>query len=46
MQNNPGVLAGIIAANFSLLGVLLWNLIRVARRSKKHRPPPDSEFWD
>jgi hypothetical protein len=46
MLNNPGVQAGIVAANFFILGVVLWNLARVARKSKSHRPPPDSEFWE
>ncbi len=46
MLSNPGVQAGIVAADFFLLGLVLWNLTRVARRSKSHRPPPDSEFWE
>ena len=46
MLNNLSVQAGIVAADFFLLGAVLWNLARVARKSKSHRPPPDSEFWD
>lgn len=46
MLSNPSVQAGIVAMNFVLLGVVLWNLARVARRSKGHRPPPDSQFWE
>lgn len=44
MLNNLSVQAGIAAVNFLLLGLALWNLSRVARKSK--RPPPDSEFWE
>jgi hypothetical protein len=46
MLNNLSVQAGMVAGNFFLLGLVLWNLSRVARKSKRHRPPPDSEFWD
>ena len=46
MLNNLGVQAGIVGANFLLLGLVLWNLVRVARRTNAHRPPPDSEFWE
>src|ERR1700757_4112126 len=46
MLNNPGVQAAIVAANFLILGGVLWNLTRVARKSQRHRPPPDSEFWE
>jgi hypothetical protein len=44
MLSNPGVQAGIVAADFFLLGVVLWNLVRVARRSKRNQQPTDSEF--
>jgi hypothetical protein len=46
MLNNPTVQAGIVAADFFILGVVLWYLARVAGKSKRHRPPPDSEFWE